>query len=113
MTKLVSIITASRGNPKFELTIASVEWNGHRMYGAACYLCEGDYIMFLDDDNFLDPSHVEDCLRVCESHSWAYSLRKIVDEDGRFVCNDDCESLGKWPSVLGPKDFFVDVNCYS
>ncbi len=160
MTKLVSIISASIGNPKFETTLASIEnqtyrniqhlifcdgrqaaekvaalaerhptvlrrdiikmpysvgcdrWNGHRMYGAACYLCDGEFIMFLDDDNFLDSTHIEDCLRVCERHSWAYSFRKIVDQTGLYVCNDDCESLGKWASAINPEDFFVDVNCY-
>lgn len=160
MTKLVSIISASIGNPQFELTLASIErqtyrniqhlifcdgpqaaekvramtarqptalrrdiielpyavgnerWNGHRMYGAACFLCDGDYMMFLDDDNFIEPTHVDDCLKACATHSWSYSLRKIVDQEGKCVCNDDCESLGKWPSVLNPDDYFVDVNCY-
>jgi hypothetical protein len=35
-----------------------------------------------------------------------------VDKEGKFLCKDDCESLGKWASVLHEKDFFIDVNCY-
>jgi hypothetical protein len=41
---------------------------------------------------------------------WAYSLRKITDKEGNYVCNDDCESLGKWQSCIN--DNFVDVGCY-
>lgn len=86
-------------------------WNGHRMYGAACYLCDGDYIMFLDEDNYIDPNHVEDCMKVIEAgNDWAFSFRKIIDRDGSFICNDDCESLGKWPSILDERDYFIDVN---
>lgn len=86
-------------------------WNGHRMYGAACYLCDGDYIMFLDEDNTIDQTHVEDCLKVIEAgNQWAFSFRKIVDKEGKLICNDDCESLGKWPSILDERDYFIDVN---
>jgi hypothetical protein len=45
-------------------------------------------------------------------HAWAFSFRKIVDREGSFICNDDCESLGKWPSVLGTDDYLIDTNCY-
>jgi glycosyltransferase involved in cell wall biosynthesis len=86
-------------------------YNGHRIYGACTYLAKGDYLCFLDEDNWLDPTHVESLLEVvAKGNVWAYSLRKIVDRDGTFVCNDDCESLGKWESCLG--DYFVDVGCY-
>jgi hypothetical protein len=43
---------------------------------------------------------------------WAFSFRKIIDQEGKVICLDDCESLGKWASVLNPNDFFIDVNCY-
>ena len=83
------------------------------MYAAGTYMAEGDYVMYLDDDNYIDPSHISDCLKVIAAgNDWAYSFRKIVDKDGEFICNDDCESLGKWPSILDKDDYFVDVNCY-
>lgn len=87
-------------------------FNGHRIYGAFTYLSSGDYIMWLDDDNILEPNHVESLVKTVEENKldWAYSLRKIIDEEGKFICNDDCESLGKWKSVLN--DHFVDVNCF-
>ena len=49
---------------------------------------------------------------IMAGNEWAFSLRKIVDQDGQFICFDNCESLGKWPTVLGPEDYLVDVNCF-
>jgi glycosyltransferase involved in cell wall biosynthesis len=86
-------------------------YNGHRIYGASIYLAKGDYVCFLDEDNWFEPNHIESLMEVIkQNNAWAFSLRKIVDKDGNYVCNDDCESLGKWESCIG--DYFVDVGCY-
>lgn len=87
-------------------------YNGHRIYGAFNLLVNGDYIIWLDEDNELEPNHVESLVNTVTSGNldWAYSLRKIIDSNGDFVCNDDCENLGKHLSVLN--DLFVDVNCF-
>lgn len=88
------------------------QYNGHRIYGAFTYLVRGDYVMFLDEDNWLEPNHVEDLVKAVnnDENTWGYSLRKIVGEDGSFICNDDCENLGEYKSCIG--DNFVDVNCF-
>lgn len=88
-------------------------WNGHRMYAAGTFLADGDYVMFLDDDNYIEPDHIESLLKVIDAgNQWAFSFRKITDKSGAILCEDNCESLGKWPSVLHPQDFFIDVNCF-
>jgi hypothetical protein len=89
-------------------------YNGHRVYGAATYFADGDYHLWLDDDNVLEPNHVESLVKLAQEKNldWAFSLRKIIDKDNNVLCLDDCESLGLWPSILHPEDFFVDVNCY-
>lgn len=88
-------------------------WNGHRMYAAGTYLADGDFVMFLDDDNTLHPEHVQSCMNVMmQGKLWTFSFRNIQDKDKNFICRDDCESLGVYPSVLHPEDYFVDVNCY-
>jgi len=94
--------------------IGTQRWNGHRIYGAGTFIADGDYLAFLDDDNTFAPEHIQNCIDVCRrgGRQWSYSLRNIVDRDGRFVCRDDCESLGQWPSVLNDQDYMVDVNCY-
>ena len=94
-------------------SIGKDRWNGHRIYAAGTYVADGDYLVFLDDDNFLEPGHVQQCLDACSrGNAWCYALRNIVDGEHRFLCRDDCESLGQWPSVLHPDDLFIDVNCY-
>lgn len=94
-------------------SIGKDRWNGHRIYAAGTYIAEGDYVMFLDDDNAIEPNHIQECLEVIsKGNQWAYSMRKIRNKNKEVLCLDDCESLGKWSSVLDPNDYFVDVNCY-
>ena len=86
-------------------------YNGHRIYGAFSYLVDGDFICFLDEDNWFEKDHIETLIGCIKAgNKWAYSLRKIVSQEGAYICNDDCESLGRWKSVLN--DNFVDVNCF-
>lgn len=87
-------------------------FNGHRIYGAFTFIANGDYFIWLDDDNSLEPTHVEDLVNLVQKKNldWAYSFRQIVDDHGNFICNDDCESLGAWKSVLN--DNFIDLNCF-
>jgi len=94
-------------------SIGKDRWNGHRIYAAGAFQAEGEFVIWLDDDNSLEPTHIEDCLKVIQAgNDWAYSFRNIVDKDHKFIEQDNCESLGKWASVLGENDFFIDVNCY-
>lgn len=87
------------------------QYNGHRIYGAMSYIANGDYICFLDQDNWYEDHHIESLVDVIQQgNDWAYSLRKIVSQEGEYICNDDCESLGKWDSVINDK--FIDVNCF-
>ena len=70
---------------------------------------DGRLVAFHDDR----PPNVE-ALMACMTGNtkWAFSLRKIVDQAGNYVCNDDCESLGLWESCVGDGDFLVDTSCY-
>ena len=88
------------------------QYNGHRIYGAMTYIARGDYIIYLDEDNWLEHNHVQSLVDIIKDNpnAFACTLRKITDMDGNYICNDDCESLGNWESVIG--DYFVDVNCF-
>jgi hypothetical protein len=87
---------------------------GHRAYAAVPYLVEGRYICFLDEDNWFEPNHVSSLMaRITrEGLAWAYSLRNIVDRDGRFLMRDDCQSLGRYPTWNNANIHLVDTNCY-
>ena len=108
-----------RGKPNEHVVVlpyatGTDRYNGHRVYGAATYFADGDYHIWLDDDNMLEPTHIESLVNLVNEKKldWAFSLRKIVDKDGHYLCHDDCESLGMWPSILHSNDYFVDVNCF-
>ena len=87
---------------------------GHRIYAAAGHLINTDYVLLLDQDNFMDPTHVSTLIAAIEKNNWqwAHSLRKICDKDGTYLCLDDCESLGRWPIYLGEGHHLVDTSCY-
>ncbi len=86
---------------------------GHRIYGAWIFLVPGDAVAFLDQDNWYEPDHIASLATILsDGNQWAHALRRIVDEDGTFVCNDDCQSLGRWPMWSQPNEHLVDTNCY-
>jgi hypothetical protein len=87
------------------------------VYGSAPWLVDAPLVSFLDDDNELDVSHIESLAAVLAGSEgkavWAYSLRQIINQDGAFVVNDTCESLGALShTCLGPGDYLVDTSCY-
>lgn len=88
-------------------------WYGHRAYSACSFLVNTDIICYLDEDNWLDEDHVENIVKVIETgKQWAYSLRKIHDKNGNYICEDNCESLGKWSVYFDPDIFHIDTSCY-
>ena len=87
-------------------------YNGHRIYASVPYLIDADYFIFLDEDNWIDEDHVESLVATVKGYDWAFSFRKIIDGDGNYICNDECESLGLWPTCLSEQEYFVDVGCY-
>ena len=94
--------------------VGANNWYGHRVYAAMPLMVNADYILFLDEDNWFEPNHVETMINKIKSKDlmWAYSLRKIYDERGQYVCDDDCEALGRYPTFYDHTINFVDTNCY-
>ena len=89
-------------------------WYGHRVYAACSFLVNADVICYLDEDNFLEPNHIETVVKkLQEGNDWVYSLRNIHDKDGKFLCEDNCESLGKWPVYFNPEVFHIDTSCFA
>lgn len=83
------------------------------VFAMAPFVVDEDVIFYLDDDNWYEPDHIEGLVALIEEHSlaWAYSFRKIVDADGNFICDDNCESLGMQPNATG--HYLVDNSCYA
>ena len=87
---------------------------GHRVMAAFGHLVNHEYIFFLDQDNWFQPDHVETCLEEITKFNfdYVYSLRRICDQDGKYVCNDDCESLGRWPVWVNKDAYLIDTSSY-
>ena len=89
-------------------------WYGHRVYAAASFLVNEDVLCYLDEDNWVEPDYIDAFKNILNTNQWAFTLRNIVDVDGSFVCQDNCENLGLWP-VLGDKQgrSHVDTGCFA
>jgi len=89
---------------------------GHRIYAAYPHLINSDYIFFLDEDNWYTSNHVETLVQTLEEgNDFAYSLREIYDENKNYICDDNCESLGKWPIYFTHDDphYLVDTSSFA
>lgn len=87
---------------------------GHRIMAATSHLVRHDYVLFLDQDNWIEPNHVSSLVNCCEENnvSWSHSLRNIYSKGMQFICPDNCESLGKWP-IAGTFDcHLIDTSTY-
>ena len=83
------------------------------VFALAPFVVDEDIIFYLDDDNWYEPDHIESLASMIEEHDlgWAYSLRKIVDNEGNLICEDNCESLGCHTNASG--HYLVDNSCYA
>jgi glycosyltransferase involved in cell wall biosynthesis len=88
-------------------------WYGHRVYSACSFMVNADVIVYLDEDNWYEPDHVEKIVaKIQEGNDWVYSLRKIYDKDKKFICEDNCESLGKWPVFQSNEHHHIDTSSF-
>jgi len=89
-------------------------WYGHRVYSACSFLVNAEIICYLDEDNWYEPHHVQKLVEKIQiGNDWAYSLRKIFDKEGQYLCDDNCESLGKWPVYFNDKVFHIDTSSFA
>jgi glycosyltransferase involved in cell wall biosynthesis len=89
---------------------------GHRIYAAYPHLINSDYIFFLDEDNWYEPNHVETLVKTLdEGNEFAYSLRKIYNDNKTYLCDDNCESLGKWPIYFTHEkpEYLIDTSSFA
>jgi len=89
-------------------------WYGHRIYAAVSYLFDHEFVLYLDQDNWFESDHVSSMVTACETNnwSWCHSLRKIYNANAQYICDDDCESIGRWPIYLSNDHHLVDTSTY-
>lgn len=115
---------ATSGNTQFVCTPENTgktggNFYGHRIYAAYPHLLNSDYILFLDEDNWYERDHVESLVSAAEKGNldFSFSLRKIFTAEGKYLTDDNCESLGKWPIFMsrssphGPQ-YLIDTSSF-
>ena len=92
---------------------------GHRIYAAYPHLLNSEYILFLDEDNWYEPDHVESLVSLAEEKNldFSFSLRKIFSPKGEYLTDDNCESLGKWEIFMSRnsphgKHYLIDTSSF-
>jgi hypothetical protein len=77
-------------------------------------LTQADAVLFLDEDNWIEPEHIVDLVSVLNSndYDWSFSLRKIYDKNGEYLLHDNCESLGVHPTYVSDQIYHVDTSSY-
>jgi hypothetical protein len=111
--------------PGFNLKTEVVTWPyntggkgfyGHKLYAAAAMLVtpDIDWVLFLDQDNWYEPNHIESLVTTGQSMSldYAYALRKFYTWDGKYFDDDNCSSLGKWKIWDNGGHHLIDTGCY-
>jgi glycosyltransferase involved in cell wall biosynthesis len=97
---------------------------GHRIYAAVSHLIDAsiDYVMFLDEDNWYRPDHVQTMVDKASTGDldFSYALSTMHSADGVYLMDDNFSSLGDWESwdLLSSKSgreedkYHVDTSCY-
>ena len=109
-------------NDKVTCTVLPLPYNTggdgylcHRIYGALPMLVNTEYVTYLDDDNLMEPTHIQDMLNAIQTKGsrWGYTLRTIVNDSNTELMKDTCESLGLIrPTCINALDRHIDTNCY-
>ncbi|MDO4997471.1 MAG: glycosyltransferase family 2 protein [Neisseria sp.] len=65
---------------------------------AAPFLVKEDLLCYLDDDNWFAEHHVAGLVESLTRNQadYAYALRRLMDEQSEYICDDNLESLGFW-----------------
>jgi glycosyltransferase involved in cell wall biosynthesis len=107
-----------RGYPRINTIVLPEQtglggFQGHRIYASIPFITNAEMVCYLDEDNWYEPKHLASLLSLLLKNSleWGFALRRIVGRTGRFICLDDCNSLGRWPSYDGTYHH-VDTSCY-
>ncbi len=89
---------------------------GHKLYAAASMLVtpDIDWVLFLDQDNWYEPNHIESLVLkgVKDDLDYSYCLRKFYTWDGKYFSDDNCASLGKYKIWDNGGHYLIDTGCY-
>jgi hypothetical protein len=90
---------------------------GGSLRSALTFLANSEYVMYLDDDDWLKEEHVELVLKAIQGKKWAFSYSIYADSDRSIgICVDEIESVGvnrgvykdKFGGFVRPSGLLID-----
>ena len=77
------------------------------------YCANSRFVTYLDDDNWMEETHIQRLLAAIRDRDWAYTLRFLVDpETQETIAVDRWESVGPGKGIYKDQTGgFVDPNC--
>lgn len=76
---------------------------GGSLRTALSFLADSDIVMYLDDDDWLAPTHCADILAAIQNVDWAFAYSIYSDhETQQGLCIDTMESFGVQKGIYGP-----------
>ena len=88
-------------------------WTNSSINAIAPFLVKEAAICYLDDDNWYEPNHVEQCVKTLNESGadYVYALRNFYSPTEQFISKDTLESIGFYENKLGnPYNFQILVN---
>ncbi len=113
--------TPNRHFARWPTKVGGEGWECRRLWSAIAPLVNEDLVCFLNDDDWFEPQHIESLVNVIKSgFDWGYAFRKIYNEDGTYLCDDICESLGEahpvwnmpWQNFAEQGSVLMYSHCY-
>jgi hypothetical protein len=86
--------------------------DGGALRSILTFMANSRYVTYFDDDNIALPNHLATLYAAMEDHTWAATLRMLVDgETGEDVCIDEWDSVGPEQGRFADAGGFVDPSC--
>ncbi len=98
-----------------EYGVPNGEYGPCGVYAAAPYLVSQDIMLYINDDDFWEPEHIETLIKFMYDNDldWAHSMRNICSKDKQFICQDNCEALGAFSTCIGADDFLIECSGFA
>ena len=95
---------------KFPERVTDKDQNGRpeRLTSAAMFALKYDLWQPIGTGDWFEPYHAKKVLETFNEKKcqWVFSLRSIWDQHGKFICEDNFESIGFYP-VWNTKDYYL------
>jgi len=80
-------------------------WNGHRIYAAGSFLCNTEFICFLNENRWFEPDHVQSLLSAIDAEKAPWAFASVNEADPPADAN--CFMVRRVAAVLSAPAWYV------